>query len=89
MKFKDFYINESSWEKMHNYLTGRFEDEFGIVDLKDLKNAVMKPTDEVKIGCASKEAVDNTYVALKRDFDEFEVIPDEQKLKIIIKYKKG
>ena len=83
------YINESSWEKMHNYLTGRFEDEFGIVELSDLEDAVKKPKEVVGIKCASKEAVENTCGALNKEFDDFDAVPDIDKLRIIIKYKKG
>ena len=87
MKFNDI-LNESSWEKMHNYLTGRFEDDFGLVDIVPLKNAVMKPTDQVMIKCATPEAIDVTYNALKTEFDEFEVVSDKNKMTIIISYKK-
>jgi len=87
MKFKDV-INESSWEKMHNYLTGRFEDEFGLVDINDLVSAVKKPTDRVTLKCASSQGVKTTYDALKSEFDEFDIVTDKHKLIVVISYKK-
>ncbi len=87
MKFKDV-INESSWEKMHNYLTGRFEDEFGLVDINDLISAVKKPVDRVTLKCASPQGVKTTYDALKSEFDEFDIVTDKHKLIVVISYKK-
>ena len=87
MKFKDV-INESSWEKMHNYLTGRFEDEFGLVDINDLVSAVKKPANRVTLKCASPQAVKTTYDALKSEFDEFDIVTDKHKLIVVISYKK-
>tara|TARA_R100000951_G_scaffold51216_1_gene43215 strand:- start:129 stop:395 length:267 start_codon:yes stop_codon:yes gene_type:complete len=87
MKFKDV-INESSWEKMHNYLTGRFEDEFGLVDINDLVSAVKKSTDRVTLKCASPQGVKATYNALKSEFDEFDIVTDKHKLIVVISYKK-
>mgnify|MGYP003626652055 CR=1 FL=1 len=87
MKFNDI-LNESSWEKMHNYLTGRFEDEFGLVDIGDLVSAVKKPVDQVTIKCASSDGMKTTYNALKTEFDEFDVVTDIHKLIVVISYKK-
>lgn len=87
MKFKDV-INESSWEKMYDYLTGRFEDEFGLVDINDLVSAVKNPTDRVTLKCASPQGVEATYNALKKEFKQFDIDTNKHKLIVVISYKK-
>jgi hypothetical protein len=87
MKFKDI-LTESSWEKMHSYLTGRFEDEFGLEDVSELESAIMKPRDQVNIRCASAKGIDTTYNALKTEFDDFDLRPDTENLTITITFKK-
>ena len=86
MKFNDI-LNESSWEKMHNYLTGRFEDEFGLVDISDLVSTVSKPKKQATIKCATKDGMKIVYNALKTEFDEFDVVTDIHKLIVVISYK--